>query len=202
MSQVQKMKAIVRVVVLLAATVWAVSGFAQTASEDAGRGGHSAGQAIADVLREVTNADGAFFAAGLIREGADPSDLASAAMYPTDEIVVVSLTGAQLKQAFERSVALFPESNASFLQLSGFEVVFDPSAEPGSRVRRVTAGGSAVDDEKTYSVAMPSSLGRGGLGYFKIWDRNRIVSTLPNLTVGRALEGKSASASRSRWLTN
>lgn len=195
------MKAIVRIVGLFAVAVWAVSAFAQVAREDAGRGGHSAGQAIADVLREVTGADGAFFAAGLIREGADTSDLASAALYPTDEIVVVSLTGAQLKQAFERSVALFPESNASFLQLSGFEVVFDPAAEPGSRIRRVTSGGASIDDERTYTVAMPSSLGRGGLGYFKIWDRNRIVSTLPNLTVGRVLEGKTGSESRSRWIT-
>lgn len=195
------MKAMVRIVGLIAVAVWAVSAFAQAAREDAGRGGHAAGQAIADVLREVTGADGAFFAAGLIREGADGSDLAAAALYPTDEIVVVSLTGAQLKQAFERSVALFPESNASFLQLSGFEVVFDPAAEPGSRIRRVTAGGAAVDDERTYTVAMPSSLGRGGLGYFKIWDRNRIVSTLPNLTVGRVLEGRTGSESRSRWIT-
>jgi 2',3'-cyclic-nucleotide 2'-phosphodiesterase (5'-nucleotidase family) len=161
---------------------------------------HLSSQAAADVLRDATGADGAFLAAGLVRETFQRDNLASLLQYPEDEIVVVALKGSLIRQAFERSLSLYPQQNTSFLQLSGFEVAFDPSGAPGSRIKRVSASGGALDDNRVYNVAMPSSLGRGGLGYFKIWDKSKIVSTLENATVEKILAGKRFSETSPRWV--
>jgi 2',3'-cyclic-nucleotide 2'-phosphodiesterase (5'-nucleotidase family) len=161
---------------------------------------HLPSQAAADVLREAAGSDGAFLAAGLVKESFNRENLASLLQYPEDEVVVLALKGAQIRQAFERSISLYPQQNTSFLQVSGFEIVFDPSASPGSRIKRVTAGGSALDESRTYNVAMPSSLGRGGLGYFKIWDKTKIVSTLPNTTVEKVLAEKKMAETAPRWV--
>jgi hypothetical protein len=64
----------------------------------------------------------------------------------------------------------------------------------------VSASGGALDDNRVYNVAMPSSLGRGGLGYFKIWDKSKIVSTLENATVEKILAGKRFSETSPRWV--
>jgi 2',3'-cyclic-nucleotide 2'-phosphodiesterase (5'-nucleotidase family) len=161
---------------------------------------HLPSQAAADVLRDAASADGAFLAAGLVKESFQQDNLASLLQYPEDEIVVLGLKGTLIRQAFERSISLYPQQNTSFLQVSGFEITFDPAAAPGSRVKRVSANGSSLDDNKTYNVAMPASLGRGGLGYFKIWDKNKIVNTIPNLTVEKALAGKKLSTTTPRWV--
>jgi 2',3'-cyclic-nucleotide 2'-phosphodiesterase (5'-nucleotidase family) len=160
---------------------------------------HSPSQAAADVLRDLAGADGAFMAAGLVKDSFQTDNLASLLQYPEDEIVVLALKGSQIKQAFERSVSLYPQANTSFLQISGFEVVFDPGADANARIKRVTAGGSPLDESRTYNVAMPASLGRGGLGYFKIWDRSKITNTLAGQTMEKALAGKRASESSPRW---
>lgn len=161
---------------------------------------HGPSQAAADILRDAASADGAFLAAGLVKESFQSDNLASLMQYPDDEIVVVGISGSLVRQAFERSISLYPQPNTSMLQISGFEVTFDPNAEPGKRIKRVSAAGSALEDAKTYNIAMPSSLGRGGLGYFKIWDKAKIVSTLPDTTVEKALAGKKMSTSAPRWV--
>lgn len=164
-----------------------------------GTGAHLPSQAAADVIREFAGADGAFLAAGLIKEGPTRTDsLASILQYPADEIVLVHLRGSQIRQAFERSVSLYPQSNSSFLQISGFEVSFSKSASPGQRIMSVMAGSSKLDDERTYSVAMPNTLGRGGLGYFKIWDKSKIAKTLEQ-TVEAVLKGKRYVETQPRW---
>ena len=179
---------------VLATTARATSGGGPTSAA------HIPSQAAADVLREVAGTDGAFLAAGMVKESYQADNLASLLQYPTDELVIVSLTGAQIRQAFERTLSLYPLPNTSFLQISGFEVQFSKSAESGRRVTSATASGVKLDDDKTYTVAMPSSLGRGGLGYFKIWDKSRITKTIGNVTVESALKGKRFIDSSPRWV--
>lgn len=162
-------------------------------------GSHSASQAAADVIREFAGTDGAFLAAGLVNKTYDKSNLASLIIYPTDEIVVVNLTGASLKQALERSVSMYPQPNRDFLQLSGIEAVFSKNAAPGQRIVSVTVGGSKLDEKRNYTIAMPISLGRGGLGYFKIWDTDKFAKTFDKVTVESLLKGKRASETSPRW---
>ena len=101
---------------------------------DQGTGAHLPSQAAADVIRRVADADGAFVAAGNVNASYDPKDLASLIQLPAEKIVVLNLKGSEIKQAFQRSVSLFPQSNISFLQISGFTVEFKGSGTPPTRV--------------------------------------------------------------------
>jgi hypothetical protein len=142
-----------------------------------------------------------------MKDTSSPDNLASALQYPSDEVVVVALTGAQVRQAFERSLSLYPHPSSSTLHISsGFEVVFQPNADPGKRVVSVNTSSGKLDDDKIYNIAMPEQLGRGGLGYFKIWDKTKIVryvqtSTHKNKTLEDILKGKKMAATKSRWIS-
>lgn len=171
------------------------------ADENPETGAHQGSQAAADIVRSFAGSDGAFLVAGLVKPQFDKDNLATILQYPSDEIVVLNLTGAQVKQAFERSLSMFPQPNSSFLQISGFEVSFskNPSASP--RVLSVTANGSKIEDNRTYSVAMPGPLGRGGQGYFKIWDKAKIAKTFSGTTLEDVLRGKKFTESSPRWVS-
>lgn len=162
-------------------------------------GASVAAQAAADLIKTAAGTDGAFLAAGLLKEPYDQKDLSSLLLYPDDQIVVLKLTGAQIRQALERSVSLYPQPNTSFLQLSGFSATFSKEANPGKRILSVSTDAGPLVDTKSYEVAMPSSLGHGGLGYFKIWDTPNITKTLSGVTVESVLKGKPFTASSPRW---
>lgn len=172
-------------------------GFAQ-GSKDAGNSSHLGSQSAADAIRDFANADGAFIAAGNTNPDFDKSNLASLIQFPTDPIVIVKLKGSEIRLAFEKSVALFPESNRSFLQISGFTAEFSASAAVDSRILNVTATGGNLDENRIYDIAMPLSLGRGGMGYFKIWDKAKISKTL-DATMETVLKGKKLTETTPRW---
>lgn len=190
------MKRLLLVVGLI--STWIVAP-AQSA-DDPGLGANLAAQAAADLVRETAGTDGAFLAAGLLKDKSDASDASTLFQYPGDEIVVVTLTGAQIKHAFERSVSLYPQSNSAFLQISGFSATFSKSAPANKRIVDVSSDFGKLADSQNYTIAMPSSLARGGLGYFKIWDKPNITRSL-NITLERVLKGKrlNVGAQTPRW---
>lgn len=157
-------------------------------------------QAAADVLRSATGTDAAFLAAGMIDADLDLANLASMLRYPTDTVVVVSLKGSQIRQALERSVSLYPSPNTGFLQLSGMSATFSRAAAPDRRIVSVTVGDARLDEGRTYTVAMPSSLGRGGLGYFKVWQASQARPVLEGQTLESLLKGKRSVESAPRWI--
>lgn len=163
-------------------------------------GAHLGSQAAADVIRTFAQTDGAFLAAGLVKQDYSRDNLASLLQYQTDEIVVVTLTGAQIRQAFERSVSFYPQPSASFLQVSGFEITFAKNPEASPRVLTLTANGSRIEESRNYTIAMPSSLGRGALGYFKIWDKSKITKTFTGQTAEAILKDKKFVDTSPRWL--
>jgi 2',3'-cyclic-nucleotide 2'-phosphodiesterase (5'-nucleotidase family) len=173
-----------------------------TAQESFELGGYGPAQCAADALRDYAHCDGAFVAAGLLKKTMQNNNLAAMFEFTSDEIVCVKLTGAQLKQAFERSLSVYPMPNSSFLQISGFEVTFNKSAPIGQRVKSATASGTAIDSNRTYTIAMPARLGRGGFGYFKIWDKADITQTLPGATVESVLKGKPVIDTSPRWVAS
>jgi 5'-nucleotidase/UDP-sugar diphosphatase len=159
-------------------------------AQEADAGAHLPSQAAADVLRDFTGADGAFLPAAVIKAGASRENLASLLVFPSDNPVVVSLTGAQVRKAIERSISFYPQGSPFFLQLSGFEVTFKKDASASPRIVSLTQNGSKIDDGRKYNVAMPSTLGRGGQGYFMVWDKNQITKTLDKSTMESILKGK------------
>lgn len=166
-------------------------------ASDAGTGPTALGQSCADALREATGADVALIASGFLNDGA--TDLRSALVYPTDGVAVVSLSGAQLQRALERSVSLLPNSNPGFLQVSGLAVTYRVSRPANGRVESVSVGGSALRADATYSVAMPLNLARGGLGYFLVWGENAPIRVVDDLTLERVMDGRSIVNSPARW---
>jgi 2',3'-cyclic-nucleotide 2'-phosphodiesterase (5'-nucleotidase family) len=163
-------------------------------------GAHSASQSAADVIREYAASDGAFLAAGILKKNYQKENLATLLQYPSNSIIVLSLTGAQIKSAFERSLSMYPQPNEAFLQISGFEVTFKKNGSPDTRIVSITASGAKLDESKSYTVAMPSTLAHGGLGYFKIWENAKTVKTLDKETIEEVLRGKRASDTAPRWL--
>lgn len=184
--------------VLLAASVL-YGGAIGAQGQDVGSEPHPVAQAAADAIRDLAGTDGALVAAGLLKEGTLKGDLASIFQFPTDRIVVVELTGKEILEALERSVSSYPSSSKSFLQLSGFVVTFSGSAAPESRILDVQADGRRLDPGATYSIAMPESLARGALGYFRIWNASKIKRTL-GTTVEQALSGKTGEVRESRYI--
>ena len=174
--------------------VSAIAG-AQTGNEALSRA-HPGSQAAADLVRVAAGADAAFLAAGLLKDAS--GELSGMLQYPTDEIVVVTLKGSQLKAALERSVANYPQPNGAFLQISGMTVTFSESASPESRILEVRVGDSALEPERQYQVAMPATLARGALGYFKIWDKTQI-SKNTGQTLASVLKGKTGAVRASRY---
>ncbi|MCG9894442.1 MAG: 5'-nucleotidase C-terminal domain-containing protein [Fimbriimonadaceae bacterium] len=176
------------VLALMAGAVWAAD--RENLSADQVR----FGQGMADSLRSATGADFAFVPAGVLVDDLAGKTLASALLFPTEEVSVLKLTGAQVRQALERSVSLFPTNNPAFLHVSGLEVSFRASSTAETRLVSVTG----VDASQTYRVAMPSSLARGGLGYFTVWNRQPAEPGL-ELTMEQVLKTGQPDPGPARW---
>jgi 2',3'-cyclic-nucleotide 2'-phosphodiesterase (5'-nucleotidase family) len=173
-------------------------------AQNPGTGAHPQAQAAADVIREFTAADIAFLPAALIKDAAHEKeaiheDLAALISYPHERVVVVNLTGAQIRRALERSISLYPLANVGFLQVSGLDVSFRRDASNDARVTSITCFGVKLEDARTYGVAMPVSLQRGQLGYQDLWETAKIARNYDKTTLFDILKGKHGSDVAPRW---
>lgn len=147
----------------------------------------SLGDLAADAARAAVNADLVLIQAGQLRETLIPKgDLTREALkeslsYPDEQVVLVTISGEQLWSALERSLSMLPKPSSAFLQVSGISAVFRSHADPGQRLDRVAVGGQALSRDKTYRTAMPTSLAKGALGYFRIFGTLRIETAGPPL---------------------
>ena len=126
------------------------------------------GQSIADSLRLSTGAEIAFLPFGVLKDAVAGKSLDQAIEFPTEEVVVVRLTGQQVRSALERSLSLFPTSNPAYLYVSGMDASYKPSGLPEAKVISINVGANALNPAATYRVAGRASLGKGRLGYFTI----------------------------------
>lgn len=177
------------VAALLAGAAWA----------GVGNEAHGPSQNIADRLREAAGAEIGLIAAGMIREDGTASDLSTYLRFKTDEIAVMDLKGSQIRAALEKSVTLYPDPYDSFLQVSNLEVSFNKKGMPESRITGVTVEGEKLNESRTYTVAMPATMARGVLGFFKVWKKEQIKRTLAGVTMESLLAGKAAKEVPSRW---
>src|SRR5690606_25036256 len=83
-------------------------------------------------------------------------------------LVVLEMTGAELKQALEEQ---FGEAvpaqiaNSSLIPSAGFAFAFDRSKPFGDRISALTLHEQAIDPARTYRVAVNSFLASGGDGF-------------------------------------
>ena len=141
----------------------------------------AAGRLIADAQLAATKANGAvaaFMNPGGVRANFEcPTGPCTVTfgqaftMQPFgNHLVVMSLTGAQLKEMLEsqqRGTAGEPR----FLQPSeGFAYTWTDTAPPGSRVSGMRLGGQPVESQRAYRVTVNSFLAEGGDGFAAIKD--------------------------------
>lgn len=161
---------------------------------------HHVGQSIADTFRSAGTCDVAFIASGFLKPTRDARNLANNLLLPNDELWLVTLTGKQIQSALEISIAFHPQACPDLLHVSGLEVTFNPQRPSQSRVSLVNVDSKGLEPTKSYKVAMPSSLARGGLGYFSVWSFTKAETVLAP-SISKLLAGKSVSISTSRWLS-
>jgi len=143
------------------------------------------GNLVADAARSAVGAKVAVVQASQFRAQAIAAGdvtretLTGALLYPDERIVLVELTGAQLQAAVERSVSMLPKPSTGFLQVSGFAVNFRSTESSGARVTEMRVDGEVIAPAKTYRAAMPASLAKGTLGYFRIFDGLKVQETGP-----------------------
>lgn len=130
-----------------------------------------AGDLVADALRAWGNADIGFqngggvrgeriFGPGVLSRG-DVNEMLPFPNYAT----LLRVTGAQLLDALENGFSQVESAAGRFPQVSGIQVSFDPTAEPGSRVHEVTVAGEPLDVNAQYTLATIDFLANGGDGY-------------------------------------
>lgn len=159
---------------------------------------------IVDAVRAAARADVALIPASWFVECAVPKGPAAASAFlgaldlRTDVIVVARLTGDQLRRGVEHGLSLYPGKNPAFLQVSGMTVTIDGGAEPARRVLALRVGKAPVQDDRVYTVAMPSPLANGAQGYHRVWGKvtldRALKATLEEATVDYLVAQKSVGA--------
>ena len=123
------------------------------------------GDFLADQARAITIADVALFNAGGFRANIPAGPVTLKAIYQAfpfrNELVVGTLTGAQIIAALQRSASLDPEDNhGGFLQVSGLRYVI-----AGRQLESATLGGAPIDPERRYRIVTSDFLAAGGDGH-------------------------------------
>ncbi len=122
------------------------------------------GNLIADAQRAATHADVAVMNNGGIRANLNAGEVTYGALFEIqpfgNQLVRVSVTGAELRAYFERVVARTVSTH-----VSGAIVTYDPARPAGSRIVELTVGGEPVRPERRYTLAMSDFMAAGGDGY-------------------------------------
>ncbi len=132
------------------------------------------GNLVADVMRDAGSADICLTNGGGIRASINAGPISVGDVFnvlPFDNtLVVLEVSGANIKAALERSVSEYPQQLGGFLQVSGLSFEFDPLKAPGERVVSVLVDNKPLDEKKTYTVATNDFLAAGGDGYDMLKD--------------------------------
>lgn len=147
---------------------------------NAGAAETNLGDLVADAVRQTGNADIALVAADEITDASvpagsvPPGQIVKTLRYAddaTDTVVVLTLTGAQIRKAVERGLSRAPQPFNGFLQVSGLQV---RGGGDGKKIRLSGAGGE-ISDKTSYRVATTRPIADGSLGYFQIWSKSDVA---------------------------
>jgi len=92
-------------------------------------------------------------------------------------LVMMDLTGAQIREALENGVSQWELAAGRFPQVSGLSFTFDPTKPVGSRVVNVWVGSVPLDETAVYRLATNDFLAAGGDGYTVLTQGTNYVST-------------------------
>ena len=163
------------------------------------------GNLIADVLREMLQADVALINGGGIR--GNRLYEAGTTLTRRDVLqelpfgnaaVLIELSGADLLAALENGVSQVEHKSGRFPQVAGLRLTYNPGKPAGSRVLDVQVGAKALDRTATYRVVTSDFLLKGGDGYSSL-SRGKVLidasgGTLMAITVMRYITTKGSVA--------
>ncbi len=128
------------------------------------------GNLTADAMLDATVGDGAAVALiedrsiqGELRSGSVSRGQIDALFDDNLYLVTCKMTGGELRSALEESFSGYPSAEG-FLQVSGMTCTYDAGTGIGSNLSEIVIAGHAIDDARTYIVAMTNSLA-DELGY-------------------------------------
>ena len=152
------------------------------------------GDLVADAIRADARTDIAFTNSGSIRGSrvypAGPlARRAIVEMHPFDNVIcTLALPGRVVLEALNHGVERLPLNAGQFPQVSGLTMVVDVSAPPADRVRDVRVNGAPLDPNRTYTVAVPDFIFKGGDGYTMFTGQRVLVGPEAGNLVTSALE--------------
>jgi 2',3'-cyclic-nucleotide 2'-phosphodiesterase (5'-nucleotidase family) len=140
------------------------------------------GDLIADAMRITMRTDAAIMNGGGIRAGRvyPPGTTLTrrdilAELPFSNRVVLVEISGRDLKRAIENGIAQLPNAGGRFPQVSGLRVEADLKRPPGERVVRMQVGGAPLEADRIYKVATNDFMARGGDGYVTLRDAKRLL---------------------------
>jgi len=147
------------------------------------KGESAIGDWICDSIRGSFDASVVLMNSGGIRADLERGDVTVGdiyAMMPFDNtIVLVELTGSQLKEALESGVATDGSGGLlhGIVQVSGLNFTWDPKAPNGQKVKNVYVDGRPLGSDAGYLVATNSFMAGGGDGYYVFGQGSGLVDT-------------------------
>jgi 2',3'-cyclic-nucleotide 2'-phosphodiesterase (5'-nucleotidase family) len=141
------------------------------------------GDLIADSMRTSTGADIAITNGGGIRGGRvyppgstiTRRDLMAELPF-RNTIALLDISGRLIRAGLENGFSVLPRAAGRFPQVSGLDIVVDPSRPVGQRIVSATIGGKPLDDTKIYKLATNDFMARGGDGYEAFNNVTEIIS--------------------------
>jgi 2',3'-cyclic-nucleotide 2'-phosphodiesterase (5'-nucleotidase family) len=158
-------------------------------------------QSLADSFQAASGAEVALVAVGQLNNVSSAKELREGLLFTDEPLWVVSLSGRQLKEAFEKSAAFYPSSMTCFLHVSGAEISFSVQRASFDRVQTVSINGRALEMDRQYKVAMTSTLAHGALGFSPIWEFKSPEKEV-SASLEKLLQGKTVQTSGFRWSSN
>lgn len=140
------------------------------------------GNLIADAMRATARADAALLNGGGIRaaklyhpgDTITHGDILSELPF-SNRVVVLELSGRDLKRAMENGLAALPQPAGRFPQVSGIKVTYDAARDSGSRIVAMQVAGAPLDEGRIYQVAVIDFLARGGDDYAMLREARRVT---------------------------
>ena len=127
------------------------------------------GNLTADAFRWAAKSDIAIINGGMLRDDLPEGDVKHRnimALFPFGNTLrIAEIKGATIREMLEHSVEYYPASFGGFMNVSGMTFSYDPSKPAKHRVEEIFIGGTPLDEDKIYTIALVDFHTSGGDDY-------------------------------------
>lgn len=147
--------------------------------ESVRKGETNLGNLLADAMLVIGDADVALANGGGIRDSIDKGQITVSNIiqaFPFENyLVVIKVTGEDIKAALELGTDAYPELKGAFPHVAGMTYEIDLSKEVGDRIVNVMVGEEELVMDKEYELATNNFLRDGGDGYTMFKGKELVV---------------------------